>query len=173
MSDVLRNSWLSQRFGDRERFISNSGTRCVPEYTAKVDENGVLDLKVTGERDLWSEIQSHRESCDLSIIVNRIINGDASAADRLKAISNKQGFYADMVVMPKTYAEFTDRLVAAKQFFDRLPVEEKEKYNNDVYQFIANFDAQDVVNDTTKVMSTETFEATTPSASPSSSDTIE
>lgn len=167
MSDILRANWLTGRFNDHKRFICEHGTRTVPERTASVDKNGVISLKVTGERDIYSEIQSHKDSCDLNIIVDRILHGDAYAAEKLRA---REGIYGDFAMLPKSYMEFCNQLLAAEDYFSKLPIEEKEKYDNNVYQWIAQFD-QNLAVTTEKVMSTDTSESATSGAFESPSPT--
>lgn len=161
MSNV-RAPWLLARFSEaRTRYFSNSGDRCVPERLAKVDSKGNLELKITGKRDLYSEIQSHKDSCDLRIIVDRIINGDAYALQKLKA---KEAMYGDFASMPKNKAELLNQVIAAKDYFDNLPVSVKEQFNNNWQEFFINYD-ENMTIDNEKVMSTSVNDSTTSSVS--------
>lgn len=160
MSDFFRGSWLDLRFKtdrDCSRAVSNRGDRYRVERMAQVDDSGRLELKITGKMDLYDEIQSHKDSCDLNIIVDRILHGDEYARQRLKA---REGMYGDFAEMPATKQEMLNQIMAAEDFFNRLPVEEKQKYNNNMYEWLMNFDqnlAVDVKNNTSVPASESTI----------------
>lgn len=82
-----------------------------PTYSANEDglpvESGIVNL--------YDEIQSHRESVELSTLLQRYAQGDATALNKI------QGVYADVVDMPSTYSELFDRVRDAENSFNALP----------------------------------------------------
>lgn len=119
-------------YGNRgERFFSSSGTSVVPEYQLSIDEKGVRSLKVVGQKDLYAEIQSHKESCDVHSILKRFVNGDASV------LNQKLGYFADATMFPKSYAEMYQRVVDGESFFNGLPIEIRKEFNFNPVEFFS------------------------------------
>lgn len=115
----------------RRRFAANPGSGVVKEYTARYKQDGVLELVETGEHDLYADIQSHKDSCDLKLIINRYFNGDPAALSRV------QGVYMDVSDMPDNIHQAMQMMDNARRDFDTLPVDIKAKFGNDPNQFLA------------------------------------
>ena len=84
---VKRN--FPTQFGSHSRVFCKPGSRLKPVYRARRQENGLIELECTGEYDLYEEIQSHRESCELTSILRRFVNGETDV------LSRTQGMYGD------------------------------------------------------------------------------
>lgn len=106
-------------------------------YSPRYDENGVLDLTVTGQEDLYAYIQSHKESTDIHVLLDRFANGETDVLQRM------QGFYGDVTDMPKTYAEVLNAVIVGEETFARLPVEVKQKFDNSFAVWLASMDKPD------------------------------
>lgn len=111
------------------------GSRVKQLYTPKFNDSGVLYLEEAGKHDLYAEIQSHRDSVDIHVLLARYRNGDESAFERI------QGAYGDFTKMPATFAEALNTMIAAEQYFKSLPVEVRSKYGHDFNQFISAMDS--------------------------------
>lgn len=111
---------------------SNHGSPIKVLYEPYYDSDGRLQLRETGKVNTDDEIQSYAESCDLNVILNRFLNGD------IEALNKTSGSFIDTTVFPKTYAEFLQKQLDAKLAFDKLPVDIKSKFGNDVNQFFAS-----------------------------------
>lgn len=116
------------------KFITNPGTPLHKVMHGEVKEDGTIRLIVDRIEDTDAIIDSFRESTDIHNIMARIQAGD------INLLNAKKGFFADVTEMPKTYAEMLDLIEKGKYFFNRLPAEIKEQYNNDFNQFFADFD---------------------------------
>lgn len=103
-------------------------------YGPVFDKNGVMQLKETGKHDLYAEIQSHADSVDIHVLLQRYANGDPGVLARV------QGAYGDFTQMPQTFAEALNTLIAAEQYFNGLPVETRAQFGHDFHQFIASMD---------------------------------
>lgn len=119
------------QYQEHDRVFAAVGSRIKPVYSPVYDDNGVLDLEETGREDLYSYIQSHKDSVDIHKILQRYQNGDVAA------LSKVQGLYGDFVQMPKTYAEALNAVIQAEQTFNSLPVETRAKFNHSFSQFLA------------------------------------
>lgn len=122
---------------DRTRVVSRSGDSIIPVLSAEVDSDGSFKLVKTGEKNLYAEIQSHRDSTDINLIMKRFELGNDSV------LHKTQGFYADIVDFPKTYAEMQQRFLDAQAAFDGLSLSDKEKFNMDVNQFISSIGTEE------------------------------
>ena len=106
-------------------------------YTAKYLDDGTVELEEKGKECLYDYIQSNRDSCDINLLVARFANGDVDA------LSKVQGAYGDFTQFPKTYAELLNRVNQGRLMFDDLPLDIRDKYNNDFAQFMAAMDKPD------------------------------
>ncbi|WGL31292.1 internal scaffolding protein [Dipodfec virus UOA04_Rod_862] len=106
-------------------------------YSPRYDDNGVLDLVVTGQENLYEFIQSHKESTDIHVLLERYANGEEDVLSRM------QGFYADVSDMPKTYAEVLNAVIAGEETFSRLPAEVKRRFDNSFAVWLASMDSPD------------------------------
>lgn len=125
------------QFDARPRFIQNAGNPIHQLYKGQVDEDGVIRLVEAGVVNLYDEIQSHKDSCDINVLLKRYSNGEADI------LSQVQGVFADAVGMPKTYAELLNSVLQGEEMFNRLPVETKEKFGFSFSQFMASMDNLD------------------------------
>lgn len=119
------------------RVIQNSGDRVKTLYGPIFDKNGVMSLKEIGKHNLYDEIQSHADSVDIHVLLQRYANGDPGALARV------QGAYGDFTQMPHTFAEALNTMIAAEQYFMGLPVETRAMFGHSFQQFIASMDQPD------------------------------
>ena len=115
-------------------FITNPGDPLHPVRHGIIKDDGTIELVTDRLEDTDEIIDSYRESADINNILARISNGEVGL------LNQKEGFYGDFTEFPKTYAEMLDLMHRGEEFFNKLPAEVKEKYNNDFNQFFANFD---------------------------------
>lgn len=113
---------------------SNPGTPVHKLLKPKFDKSGNYELVEAGEVNVYDEIQSHAESCDINVLMKRYANGDASA------LSKVQGTYFDVTGMPKTYAEMLNTLISAENQFNALPLEERAKFDHSFEKWLAALD---------------------------------
>lgn len=93
----------------------------INEWT--VDEEGHHILKKVGEKNLDDEIQLYKDSCDIKIIVERMMNGDVNTIKQLAS----PGLYGDVNdypegVHPAAYAQ------SLKTLYDNQSAAFKEKF---------------------------------------------
>lgn len=96
-----------------------------PIYTA--DEDGFP--VESGTVNLYDEIQSHRQSVELSTLLQRYAQGDVTALNKI------QGVYADVVDMPSTYSELFERVRDAENSFNALPDDVRALFDNSPVSF--------------------------------------
>lgn len=123
---------------NRGHYYSCAGNRFNPTFSVVFDEKGVKDLEVSGKVDTYAEIQSHADSVDINIILERFANGDINALNR------RTGVYLDLTDMPRNYTEVFQLVSDATDYFEHMPVDFKSRYNNSVSQFLAAVDNGEV-----------------------------
>lgn len=125
------------QYDSRTPVYQESGSRIKKVYSPRYDDNGVLDLVVTGQENLYDFIQSHKESTDIHVLLTRFANGEVDVLSRM------QGFYADVSDMPKTYAEVLNAVIVGEETFARLPVEVKQRFDNSFAVWLSSMDSPD------------------------------
>lgn len=129
------------QFDKRDRVHCEPGSRTKVMYGPIFDKNGVMSLKEIGTHDLYAEIQSHADSVDIHVLLQRYAQGDVGVFSRM------QGAYGDFTQMPKTFAEALNTMIAAEQYFMGLPVETRAKFGHSFQQFLASMDGPDWMTD--------------------------
>lgn len=128
------------KYDSHSRVFQHPGNPIKTVFSSRYDDHGVLDLQPTGEENLYDYIQSHAQSTDIHVILERFSNGETDV------LSQIQGFYADASDMPKTYAEVLNAVIAGEQTFNRLPVEVKQQFDNSFAVWLAAMDKPDFIS---------------------------
>lgn len=129
---MFRNS--AQAVADHPRVYIEPGDPDKVLYSPSFDSNGHMELKEVGKESLYQFIQSHKESCDIHVILARFAAGDTSA------LAKRQMFYADLTEFPTTYADVVNTMHGAEDYFTHLPVEVRAKFGHDFNKFLASLD---------------------------------
>lgn len=93
--------------------------------------NGSIELLPIAKVNIKDEINSHADECDLSLILNKLENGDLSALYRSPAV------FGDSTCVPSNLREFLDVGLAASRAFDVLPHELRSKFNS-IQEWVAS-----------------------------------
>lgn len=92
--------------------------------------DGVRTLVETGRQPLNEFVQASLEDTKIYNIISRYQRGDESALNKVV------GQYMDVVGMPTNLAEAQNALINIERNFNKLPAELKEKFNNNVNEFV-------------------------------------
>lgn len=132
-------AWRTQ-YSKRQRLFSNHGDPIQIEYSGYYDDEGNVVLKEIGKTDLYSYIQSFADSVDINILLKKFANGDDSA------LNQRRNDYIDCTQFPKTYAEALNMVIEQTDYFNSLPNDIRQKFDNDVNKFIASTGTEDWLN---------------------------
>lgn len=121
------------QYDQHDRTPAYAGDPAKVLYSVKFDEKGVMDLVETGRENLYESIQSHKESCDIHVILERFARGDVGALERV------QGVYGDFSNVPQSYADMLNLVHSAEDAFARLPVDERAKYGHSFERWLVEF----------------------------------
>lgn len=111
---------------------SECGSRYQVDYVLNFNDDGTSDLVECGKIDTYEMIQSHKDSVDLNLIMERYASGDITALER------QQGFFADLSQMNLNLADVLNANIAGERLFNELPVSEREKYGNDYNRWLSS-----------------------------------
>mgnify|MGYP007110841362 FL=1 len=127
----------------RHAVLSNHGNPIVTTYRAAINKDNVMELVEAGKFNLYEDIQSHKDSVDINAIIERAAAGDMSVLQR------RQPLYFDATEFPSTYAEMYQKIIDATEYFERLPLETREKFGHSPETFFASI-GTDLWNDAMK-----------------------
>lgn len=120
------------QYDARPRFYSSIGNPIVETFTGRYDKNGDLQLVKTGTENLYDKIQAEAAACDMDNILRRFANGDISV------LSESQGVYADVANAPMHFTDALNMVRSVQDAFDKMPAEDREKYDNDWVKYGAS-----------------------------------
>lgn len=106
-------------------------------YSPVVNDDGTITLEKSGEENIAEYINSFAESTDIQTIVKRFTNGE------INVLNQREGTYGDFTQMPKTYAEFLQKKIDAENVFKKLPLDVKDKFDNDINKFLVSAGSDD------------------------------
>lgn len=122
---------------EKERKETEAGRKTRLTFRWTYDEKGNKSLVQDEEIDRDAEIQSYLEETKIENIINRAAF-DPSVIQSLSAHLNDEE-PQDFTNMPSTLAEAQNMMIQAKNTWNKLPREIKQKFDNDVDKFIAGF----------------------------------
>lgn len=125
------------QYDARERLFSNPGDPIHITYAGHYDDKGRVVLVESGRENIYDQIQSHAESCDIHVLMKRYMNGDVSA------LSQAQGQFLDVTDFPKTYADMLNFVNDMERSFMSLPAEVRVKFGNSFSEYLAASGAPD------------------------------
>lgn len=128
---------FTTQFDARDRCFSPVGSCVKIMYSGRYDERGHVVLDESGKINLYDEIQSHADSCDIHVIMDRYVSGDVTA------LSQVQGAFLDVSNMPKTYAEYLNTMNSLERSFLALDPDVRSRFGNSFAQFLASADDAD------------------------------
>lgn len=131
----MRNK--NAKVSDPNTFVSNPGEVFKLEYSPFVKDDGTILLEVSGKIDVKQMINSFKDSTDMSYILKQLAIGNTDV------LAQRQGVYADFSEFPKTYAEVLQLRIDAENNFYKLPLEVRQKFNNDFNVYFANAGTED------------------------------
>lgn len=121
-------------YSERIRFTTTPGDPIKKTYSPKWREDGNFELVETGTINIYDEIQSHKDSVDINILLAKY----AKTGD-LNILNKARTEFMDVAGLPTSIVGFYNLVEDGRRIFDGLPVEEKQKYNHSFENFIFTF----------------------------------
>lgn len=125
----MRN--LNASIPDFSRCVTPAGSRFKTVYQPNF--NGLhTKLDATGVIDIQEQIESYAPFTDLNFMLHRLSLGDTSV------LARRTPLFGDFSKLPDNPVDAINLVHSAEHQFTALPVEEKEKYNNDFRVWLSN-----------------------------------
>lgn len=107
----------------------------------RLTSRGSKRLVEDGTINIYDKIQSHKDECEVKIIVARALAGDPEAIMR---VNGTRKTYGDTTQIPKTLLEAKQMIIDAENSFYKLPKELREQFGNNIDKFLAAADAGEI-----------------------------
>lgn len=107
-----------------------AGEEEYPIWEYEINSKGNRELKITGYRNRYEEIQAEKEDCMIENILKRVAIGDMSDF-------RPDGIYQDVTQIPNNLIDAKREMQKLENLWLGLPLETRAKYNNSVDEFIA------------------------------------
>lgn len=128
------------RCNRENRFFCNCGNPVKLEQQLAIADDGCRQLVVTGSHDLYAEIQSYRENCDMQMILKTMDpNSIANAISTYRVEDVFNSGIVDYTQMPDTLGGMYNLVRKADNLFNGLPATIRAEFNNSVKVFVSKF----------------------------------
>lgn len=119
-----------------------SGSRTLPKFVRRVDDNGRKILVQDGIEDVYGGIQQAAKGIEVADLVRRFRSGDTDA------IGDPTFESVDITAAPTSLLDAQNKLIQAREQFDALPIKVKQMYNNDASFWLAKVASGEFVKNT-------------------------
>ena len=132
---MAKEKLFKTQFDAHERKFMNAGESVFPIRKAR-KVNGVLNVDDTKDMFNMKEyINSFKDSCDINILLKRFKAGDQ---DAIAQFTHSYGEYMDLAEIPDNFNDMMELARKGEDMFNSLPVEMKEKFNNNYEEFVGS-----------------------------------
>lgn len=129
---VYTKSYLERVYEVPENHVSEPGTREHFDRFPVYDEKGRWHLVMKEKPDnKYLEIQSHKDSCDINVLMARYQNGETDI------LAKVQGFFGDITEIPNDYASMLNIVMHAEENFKSLPLDVRERFGQSFTEYLA------------------------------------
>lgn len=132
----MRNKYA--KVSDPNSFISDSGSDIHVLYDAKLLPNGQIRLTPSGKESISEKINAEKRFTDINYIRTRLALGDTSVVRPSASL-----MYADLSKAPKTLASHLQMFINARQSFDALDLDTRNKFDNNYLKWLQDAGAPD------------------------------
>lgn len=120
------------KYEKHDHVYTDPGSPIKIEFQLRIINNSE-EIVETGKSNLYEYIQSHADSVDITKILER-----CSLIEDYSMLNRMPSAFMDVTEMPSNLAEAYANVQDAKNFFERMPIEIKEKYQNNFVEFISD-----------------------------------
>lgn len=112
---------------------SPHGSEVVDEYGLKVNAEGLKELEVVGQTNIYKKIQE----AAFGTSVYEVIEAYARSGD-ISVLEKQKGVYADVTGTPRTLAELEQFRIDSRNAFYSLPVDVRRMFGDNYYVFMSD-----------------------------------
>lgn len=133
------NNWLGVVHDSTDTHVYICcGDSNIPRKSLFIGSRGYPELKVTGTHDLYAEIQSYKDTCDLESMLKTF---DLSSIGGLTF--DELGDLDDFTNAPQSPADLLNVINRGQVLFDELPVNVRANFGHSLYNFVDSFGSAD------------------------------
>ena len=107
-----------------------AGDKFLELFQEEITKDGRKELVNIGSTNIYDKIQEGREDTEIQNILQHLALGD------LSVLRQQKPQYIDSTTLPKTLMEANNIVIKAKQEFEKMPKEVKEKFDNDAELYV-------------------------------------
>lgn len=119
------------KVSDPSKFVTDPGSDEHILYEAKLLPSGEIRLTPNGKESISEKINAEKEFTDIKYITQRLAMGDTSVIRPAASL-----IYADLTSAPKNLAESLQIFINARDSFDALDLETKNKFDNNYLRWL-------------------------------------
>lgn len=117
---------------ERIRFHCAAGSRYADKHAIRIDDKGHKTLVKTGEKtDIYTKIQSHKDECDIELILQR------AEVEGYEILDKRQVMEGDVTMVPKSLMEAQMMLQDMENNFNKLPLDIRREFNFNFNEYVA------------------------------------
>lgn len=125
------------QFDRPKRIPTPAGDRLLEVFQEEINKDGRKELVHIGNTNIYDKIQEGREDTLIQNILVHLANGD------LSVLRQQKPQYIDSTTLPKTLMEANNIVIKAKQEFEKMPKEVKEKFDYDAELYVNTMGSQE------------------------------
>lgn len=119
------------QYDKHDHVYCESGDRYRMIKAGVLDSKKNIVVKEKGKEDFYAYINSFADSVNIHVLLARFANGDKDA------LLQRAGAFIDLSAMPTDINGFVELYHNGQAYFDSLQPEIKEKFNNNMIEFIS------------------------------------
>lgn len=113
-----------------KRKSTPAGDKFLELFQEEITKDGRKELVNIGSTNIYDKIQEGREDTEIQNILQHLALGD------LSVLRQQKPQYIDSTTLPKSLMEANNIVIKAKQEFEKMPKEVKEKFDNDAELYV-------------------------------------
>lgn len=125
----MRNK--NAKVSDPSSFVTDPGSDVHILYSGKLCPDGQIRLAECGKESISEKINAEKMFTDINYIRSRLVLGDTSVIRPASEL-----MYADLTKAPKTLADHLQIFINARQSFDNLDLETRNKFDNNYLKWL-------------------------------------
>lgn len=107
-----------------------AGDEYLEVFQEEITKEGKKELVCIGKTNIYDKIQEGKEDTEIANILKHLALGD------LSVLRQQQPQYIDSTTLPKNLMEANNIVLKAKQEFEKMPKEVKEKFDFDCELYV-------------------------------------
>lgn len=107
-----------------------SGDKFLSVFQEEITKDGKRELVSIGKTNVWDKIQEGKEKTEIQNVLAAVAMGD------LSLLKSQEPLYIDATTLPKNLMEANNIVLKAKQEFEKMPKEVREKFNFSADEYV-------------------------------------